>query len=320
MSDHANEHTSVQAESDLSFDFIGVGEILVDVISDNLTDTLSNGERFRTFIGGQVTNIAINLAQLGARVAVLGAVGADPLGAFCRNELQRRGVNASYIRDNAKQPTTMNIVGRSRETPWFIAYRGADTRLRPEHVPQDAIVKTRILHTSAFALGYEPFRSTALEMLATAAEHGVQITFDPNYHPSVWDGSDPQAGLSEAFKHVTLTKPSLDDCIRIFGPNLEPEEYIARFHSWGAQWVVLTRGGQSTLVSDGDTITELPLPPVEVVDVTGAGDASWSAMIFALIHNQPLLTAAHAGINLAAQKVQHIGPLQTVDIADVKFW
>jgi fructokinase len=303
-----------------SFDFVGLGEILVDVISNKLTDTLGNGDGFRTFIGGQVTNIALNLAQFGMQAALLGAVGADPLGAFCRNELQRRGVNASYVRTSRHYSTTMVFVGRSRQTPWFIPYRGADYRLNPTDVPQDVVANAGIVHTSAFALGYEPLRSTILDTLQTAAAQGVRITLDPNYHPAVWDGSDPQAVLPAAFEHVTLTKPSLDDCTRLFGPGLAPEEYISRFHHWGARAVVLTRGGESTLVSDGSTITELALPPVEVVDVTGAGDACWAGMLLALLRDQPLLTAARAGIKLAAQKVQHIGPLQAANVADVVLW
>lgn len=313
---------SSQAPGQLAphFNFIGIGEVLVDVISDTISDAISNGDGFKLFLGGQVTNIALNLAQLGVSTALLGAVGKDPLGQFCRNELQRRGVNASYLRTSRHFPTNTVMVGRSRQTPWFIPYHGAASRLTAENVPDDTIVNARVLHTSAFALGHEPMRTAVLHTLEHAAAHGVRITLDPNYHRKVWDGSDAHEILARAYRHVTLTKPSRDDCVRLFGDGLTSRQYIARFHEWGAQQVVMTRGGESALVSDGTTVTELPLPPVEVVDVTGAGDAFWAGMHLALLNDQPLVTAARAGINLAARKIQHAGPLNPDDVAHVALW
>jgi hypothetical protein len=43
-------------------------------------------------------------------------------------------------------------------------------------------------------------------------------------------------------------------------------------------------------------------------------------MHMALLHDQPLLTAARAGVHLAARKVQHVGPLQAEDIANIALW
>jgi fructokinase len=318
MSDHAPQPTRISP--DAPFEFVGIGEILVDLLSEQITDALASGDSFQTFIGGQVTNIALNLSQLGVRTALLGAVGRDPLGAFCRNELQRRGVNVSYVRTSNDFPTSLVIVGRSRQTPWFTSYISAYPRLKVENVPLDVVRAARVVHTSARALGHAPLRDTVMAVIRAAAAEGRMITLDPNYHQTLWDSTDPHEVLAQAFRYVSLTKPSLDDCRRLFGLNHTPEEYIQQFHTWGARWVVLTRGGEGALVSDATTITELPLPPVDVVDVTGAGDAFWSGMHLALLNEQPLLTAARAGINLAAHKVQHVGPLQATDMADVAHW
>ena len=93
-----------------------------------------------------------------------------------------------------------------------------------------------------------------------AREHAIRVPQRASaaHHRTVLDGTDPQDVMPSAFRYVTFTKPSLDDCIRIFGPGLPPEEYIERFHRWGARYVVMSRGGDSALVSDGETITELP--------------------------------------------------------------
>ena len=70
-----------------------------------------------------------------------------------------------------------------------------------------------------------------------------------------------------------MTKPSAD-ARRIFGPDYEPEHYIEMFHDLGAKTVVFTMGEEGNLISENGSITaHVPTRPVEVVDVTGAGDA-----------------------------------------------
>jgi sugar/nucleoside kinase (ribokinase family) len=49
---------------------------------------------------------------------------------------------------------------------------------------------------------------------------------------------------------VSLTKPSLDDCIRLFGAGQTPETYAAHFLAWGAWQVVLTMGSAGILLAN----------------------------------------------------------------------
>jgi sugar/nucleoside kinase (ribokinase family) len=69
------------------YDVICIGEVLIDLISQepgkSLTDTMS----FRKFAGGAPANVAVGMAKLGLNVAFAGKVGRDPFGKFLRNYL-----------------------------------------------------------------------------------------------------------------------------------------------------------------------------------------------------------------------------------------
>jgi len=175
----------------------------------------------------------------------------------------------------------------------------------------NAVSNARIIHTSAFALSREPARSTIIQALKIARTNKSWISLDPNYHPAIWpDTPDFISILEGVFQYVDITKPSLDDCERIFSPGLEPIEYAQQFIEWGAKFVILTMGDKGVLLATaaGDTFNILP-NPISVSDVTGAGDAYWAGFLTSIIEGEQPLEAALMGQALAEIKIETVGPL-----------
>ena len=116
--------------------------------------------------------------------------------------------------------------------------------------------------------------------------------------------------IRQSYQLVDFTKPSLDDCERIFSPGLEPVEYCQRFHEWGAKTVILTMGSDGVLLStpSGEQFILHP-NEISVADVTGAGDAFWAGFLSAKIDGKSDLEAAMRGQALAEIKIETIGPL-----------
>ena len=57
--------------------------------------------------------------------------------------------------------------------------------------------------------------------------------------------------------------------------------------------------------------------PVDVVDVTGAGDAFWSGLLTALLDERSALDAVQVGQAVAAIKIGTMGPLKNLDRASI---
>ena len=49
------------------YDLIAVGEVLIDLISEQVAPALDQAVKFRRFLGGQVANVAWNVSLLGLR-------------------------------------------------------------------------------------------------------------------------------------------------------------------------------------------------------------------------------------------------------------
>ena len=297
-----------------TFDVLALGEVVIDLISEQIVSTLAEADHYTRFLGGEVTNVALNIAKLKGRAAVVGCVGDDGFGRYARRQLELAGVNTTYLRLSSKAPTTLVVNARQTETPDFVICRGADACISPEDEQLAAIKASRVVHTSAFALSRNPARSTILDALKTARQNNCLVSLDPNYHPRIWpDVTDFQEVLAEAYQSVNITKPSLDDCKRLFGAELSPSACIERFLSWGVEIVALTMGRQGVLLAtaDGSRFHVQPRD-IAVADVTGAGDAFWAGLLIALLDGYSPNEAAYVGQMVSEAKIGTVGPVATM--------
>ena len=83
------------------YDVIGVENPIMDfaVSIDRLprTDSMSVMYDYLWQSGGNASSAIAALARLGARCSMLGVVGNDAFGAFCRDDMIRHGVDVSHL-------------------------------------------------------------------------------------------------------------------------------------------------------------------------------------------------------------------------------
>lgn len=296
--------------SDPDIDVLSVGELLIDLISTNMAASLREAGEFRRYQGGSCANLALNVSKLGMRSALIAKTGIGAFGRLCKAELSRFGVLTDYLVMDHHVRTTMVFVARTAGTPDFEVARQGDAQLRPDEIPDEAIARARLVHTSAFALSREPCRSAVRHALESARAQGKLVSLDPNYHPEVWpDLFEARRLLGELYPLVDFTKPSLDDAERLFGPGHTPEAYVDMYAGMGAKTVVLTMGAQGLLLHHQGCLQHIEARQVEVVDATGAGDAFWAGFLVALLDGEPPERCVLFARELVERKLQTVGPL-----------
>jgi fructokinase len=299
---------------DGDLDLLAIGETLIDFISVETAGSLQDATTFHRYQGGSPANIAVYVAKLGGKAAVISKTGIGAFGQFLKSELRRFGVNTDYLVMDQHTHTSVIFVSRTTDTPDFEAFRSSDYQLTPAEVSEEAISRAKILHTSTFALSREPCRSAVSKALQRAYELGKIVSFDPNYSPRVWpDYEEAKQVIREMYRYTTLTKPSQDDAQRLFGTGYQPEQYIQMFHAMGPQLVVFTMGKEGTLLSQtGKSIIHIPARPVKVLDATGAGDAFWAGFLVALLDGNSLERCALFAREVVEQKLIAVGPLPSI--------
>ncbi len=290
-------------------DFLAVGELLVDLIAREETGSFAQVETYRRHFGGSPANIAINVRNLGCRSALISRIGADGLGDFLIRRLNLAGVNADGIIRDEKNNTSLMLVTRSRESPEFLAYRGADRCLKPEDVKSERIAGAGIVHISTFAISAAESRRALEKVVRISRDRDRVLALDPNYRPQLWEGEfSGQEYIRKLLSDVAIVKPSLDDARALFGPGGR-EEHLRRFHEAGCDLVIFTLGADGLIVSTAEEQRYYPSLADEVVDTTGAGDAFWGGFYGGIIKGQTLHEAVKLGSALAAEALKKVGAM-----------
>jgi sugar/nucleoside kinase (ribokinase family) len=112
-----------------------------------------------------------------------------------------------------------------------------------------------------------------------------------------------------------VAKPSLEVALRHFDFNMDEETLegmaLSDFHDLGAKIVILTRSGGVVTVSDGGNVERVgPLPKVKTLNVTGARDAFWSALLMAHLDSKDWPEAVHFAHEVASLKLRVEGHVE----------
>ena len=171
------------------YDLVTLGRCSMDLFSENIGAPFVEIESFAAHIGGSPTNIAVAASRLGLRVALLTAVGHDPVGDFVLRTLAREGVDAQFIPRKHRGRTGMAVLGIEPPDKFpLVFYREnpADIYLDIDDVRAAPIGQSRALLLSGSALSKGPCRDATLYAAELALGHGVTTYIDLDLRPDQW--------------------------------------------------------------------------------------------------------------------------------------
>ena len=289
------------------FDVFAIGELLVDMISDDY-DADNSCNKYSRYFGGSPANITMNIKRLGGNPIISASVGNDRLGEFLINNLKKNNINTEFI-NKVNNSTSMVLVTKSKETPLPIFYRSADYNLEYNEDIGSILKNSKIVHFSCWPISQKKSRKVIEKVIEEARKNNVLIGFDPNYHEMIWEeGHDGIEYIKNLIGKLDIIKPSEVDAERIFGPDT-PENHVDKFIQCGAKLVIMTLGKDGAIVSNGTETIKFKTLATEVVDTTGAGDAFWGGFYTALTSNCPLKEALNIGFATSAFKLKNVGAI-----------
>jgi fructokinase len=224
--------------------------------------------------GGGPYNTARTIGRLGGDVAYLGRVSRDRFGRGIRAALTADGVDTALVVDT-DDPTTLALAeldaGGAASYRFYVEGTAA-AGLRDAHVADAIGSDTRAIHAGTLGLVLTPMADAVLRLVAGAPER-VLVMVDPNVRPSIIrDASAYRARLAAVFRRADVVKVSTEDAAWL-EPGAAPRTWATALLAAGPRAVLLTAGADAVSLVTADGITDLPVPPVAVVDTVGAGDA-----------------------------------------------
>jgi sugar/nucleoside kinase (ribokinase family) len=235
-------------------------------------------DEIRLAPAGSAAGTAVGLAKLGLEVATVGAVGDDALGDVLIRALNGFGVDTSHVVRKPGVQTSASIlpIRPNGDRPALHAI-GANAVYSIDDVPWPLIENASHLHLggndSMRGLG----RDGAAQILRRARDGGATTSMD------ILSEGSPKllAILKPCLPFVDWFMPNADQACKLTESNT-PEEAASRLLDLGVGGVVLTLGGDGSLLATTRERMHLSAHDIQVVDTSGCGDAYCAGFICAL--------------------------------------
>ena len=110
-----------------------------------------------------------------------------------------------------------------------------------------------------------------------------------------------------------VVKPNREELARTVGRPLDRDDELVaamqELNGRGAQWVVITQGGEPVWVTSSTEVYRLAPPSADrIVNPIACGDAMAAAIAWATRDGRPVVDAVKLGIAAAADNLRHLLP------------
>jgi len=268
-----------------------VGILVADLVVPPLARLPAAGELFATedFLvqpGGCAANSAIALGRLGVAASVVGRVGNDLFGDLVERYLRERGIDtagvARAVGYGTSKTVILPVVGEDRR---FVHTFGANAALTAADIPSASLEAAEVIYVGGYLVLPALHQSDLAARFRFAREQDTRIVLDVVVPSGLGDLSVD--AVRELLPLADYFLPNEDEARALTG-EAEPRRQAERLLEAGARAVVIKRGELGVFVLSGDEAFELPAPPVEVVEPSGAGDAFAAGLIVGILEGWEL--------------------------------
>ena len=278
---------------------LSCGEVLWDLFPD--------GARF----GGAPANFACHAALLGARVAMLSAVGCDARGTEALSILAGFGIDTAPVRSLPSAPTgTVGVSVDSAGKPAFDVHTDTAWDQLAWSAPLgESLSRVDAVYFGTLGQRGATSRATIRRVLDEARARGILRVLDINLRPPFYNRELLRDSVALA-SVLKLSDEELPVVAAACGvePGLAPAATLYALRSrLFLDCIVLTRGAEGALLVSETGTTEQPGIPTAVVDTVGAGDSFTAAFVLGLLRSEPHAAILRHACETASSVCAHAG-------------
>jgi len=292
-----------------SFDVCVLGRIGYDLYAVEQSRALSEVEHFSRHLGGSSANIAVGLARLGLRVAMISCVGKDLLADYLLSFLNREGIDTTCVRLLQGHNTSLclsEVSPPDRFPQVFYRSSPADMQVKLGVSERDLIHQAHMFVTNGTSLASSPARESTIEALKAARIAGLRTVLDVDYRSSSWT-SPEQAGQTArtVLPWVDVVLGNEEELSLLTDTN-DTRAQVAAVLDAGAKLLVRKLGSKGVEAhTRNESCSALPYP-MRVMCAIGGGDGFAAGFLYALYKSEPLRECLRYGNAAAAVVVSSV--------------
>lgn len=264
-------------------------------------ETVLGGE-FMMNAGGKGANQAVAAARYGGRVTFVGRVGDDMFGRRTLEAMRQDGIDTSCVVVDREHSSGIALISVNAEGEnSIVVASGANMALGREDIDRAA---EEIRAADVVLMQLEVPVAVVEYAAEIAAEAGVPVILNPAPAPV-------EVLRPELLRHLYAITPNRSEAARISGIEVTDIGSARRaaeaIHAMGVRNVVITLGGDGSLIYDGGRFEHVDAFRVAAVDTTAAGDTYNGVLACCMAEGQGLVEAAREASAAAAISVTRMG-------------
>jgi len=350
---------SIKPKAACRFDLVALGEIMLRL--DPGEGRISTTRSFRAWEGGGEYNVARGLKRcFGLDAAVVTALADNPVGRLIQDCIYQGGVDQSHLRWVPYDGIGREVRNGLNFTERGFGVRGAVgcsdrghtaiSQARPGDFDWDGIFGregARWFHTGGIFAGLsESTAAVAEEAMLAARRHGVVVSYDLNYRPSLWRAIGGQARAREVnralARHVDVMIGNEEDFTAALGLEVEAggegftrldvasyramiEVATRAFPVWSVVATTLRQARTATRNDwgalcwcEGQLHSAVQRDGLEILDRVGGGDSFASGLIYGFLAGRGAQYAVECGAAHGALAMTTPGDTSMVTLAEVE--
>jgi pseudouridine kinase len=262
---------------------------------------VSNHGLVRSSLGGVARNIAENLACLGVPTILLSVVGADGTGKRLLAQAAESGIDTRHILLEPQNRTGSYVAVYDERGGVFVSID--DMAIVNQITPRYVNDRRRLVRDASMVVidaNLPP--ETLRTVFRLASRYGVPVCADPT-----------SRNLAQRLcpyldrLHIATPNPAEAEVLLGQGPIAGRNDAIAaakQLVARGVEIAVITLAEMGVCYATSNESGHVPALDIDVVDLTGAGDALTAAVIFGLLEGMPVGEAIRLGVSAAALTIQ----------------
>lgn len=323
--------------TDQRFDVCGIGNAIVDVIS-NVDDAFLTAEELNKggmalideaqaealykkmppgieCSGGSAGNTMAGIASLGGQGAYFGKVSTDQLGDVFAHDMTNGGIHFGTSRSDSGVSTARCLVLVTPDAQRTMnTFLGACVELGPDDVDEAVVKASKVVYMEGYL--WDPPGAKAAFLKAAEIAHAA--------------GNKVSLSLSDGFcvdRHRTEFAELVDGPVDILFANeseicalYETDDFEAALAQVRGKCDIaaLTRSDKGSTVVTADEVFKVAASPVDkVVDTTGAGDLYAAGFLYGYTQGRHLAEAGQIGALCAAEVISHYGARPERSLAEL---
>lgn len=252
----------------------------------------SNPGKITMSFGGVGRNIAENLAHLGLNVYLMTALGDDVYGHEIHEKSVAANINMSMTKIFGNQRTSvyMQLVDSKGNLNLAVS----DMEITDFITVEDLIEQEKILNRAKVIVTDGNMSSDVIGYLSE--NYGHKLFFEP-------------VSIAKAIKikpflnHVYCITPNIAEAKIIYGHDLEEDQLVDQLYRKGVKMPVITLGEKGIAYYE-DRVRKKDALSAEIINVTGAGDALMSGLVYGFMKNHTLDMTMEYGLKMAKMALE----------------